>query len=46
METCKIVFLSVAAAILYGILQDQVTARICVEYFTIGHLPVFPATES
>ena len=26
---------------IYGILHDQVTARICVEYFTIGHPPVF-----
>ncbi|HEV3256487.1 MAG TPA: hypothetical protein VG013_06395, partial [Gemmataceae bacterium] len=26
---------------LYGILHDQVTARVCVEYFTIGHPPVF-----
>ena len=29
------------AAIFYGILLDQVTARICVEYFTIGHEPIF-----
>ena len=27
---------------LYGILHDQVTARICVEYFTIGHVDLFP----
>jgi hypothetical protein len=32
----RILLLSVAAAVLYGILQDQVTARICVEYFTVG----------
>lgn len=25
------------AAITYGIIHDQVTARICVEYFTVGH---------
>jgi len=25
----------------YGIVHDQITARICVEYFTIGHAPVF-----
>jgi hypothetical protein len=31
----------VAAAVVYGVLHDQVTARICVEYFTIGHPPVF-----
>jgi hypothetical protein len=29
------------AAIVYGILHDQVTARDCVEYFTIGHPPIF-----
>jgi hypothetical protein len=41
MESLKILLLSVAAAVLYGILQDQVTARVCVEYFTVGHPPVF-----
>ena len=41
MESLKIILLSIAAAIAYGILHDQVTARICVEYFTIGHAPVF-----
>jgi hypothetical protein len=28
-------------SIVYGIAHDQVTARVCVEYFTIGHRPVF-----
>jgi hypothetical protein len=36
-----IVLMCVAAAIVYGIAHDQVTARICVEYFTVGHPPVF-----
>jgi len=45
METVKIILLCVGAGILYGILHDQVTARVCVEYFTIGHPPVFD-TES
>jgi hypothetical protein len=40
-EGIYIVFLCIGAAILYGILHDQVTARVCVEYFTIGHPPVF-----
>lgn len=31
----------VVAAVVYGILHDQVTARVCVEYFTIGHPPIF-----
>ena len=41
MQTLAIVLLCVCTAILYGILHDQVTARVCVEYFTIGHPPVF-----
>ena len=41
MEAVKIVLLCIASAIVYGILHDQVTARVCVEYFTIGHPPVF-----
>ena len=28
-------------AILYGVVHDQFTARICVEYFTVFHPPVF-----
>src|SRR5580693_7595335 len=45
METVKIVLLCIVAAGVYGILHDQVTARVCVEYFTIGHPPVF-STDS
>ena len=30
---------------MYGIVHDQITARICVEYFIVGHEPVFD-TES
>jgi hypothetical protein len=37
-----IIALSIVAAVVYGILHDQVTARVCVEYFTVGHPPVFP----
>jgi hypothetical protein len=40
-EFLKIIALSITAAIAYGIVHDQITARICVEYFTIGHPPVF-----
>src|SRR5215208_7353967 len=45
METLRIVGLALLAAVGYGVLHDQVTARICVEYFTIGHPPLLP-TES
>src|SRR5690349_18959242 len=41
METIKIVLLCILSAVVYGILHDQVTARVCVEYFTIGHPPMF-----
>ncbi len=36
-QVAGVIVLSVLAAILYGIIHDQITARICVEYFTIGH---------
>ncbi len=45
MEPLKILLLCVDAAIVYGIMHDQITARIYVEYFTVGHPPVF-ATDS
>jgi hypothetical protein len=44
-EFLKIVFLGVIAAMGYGVAHDQVTARVCVEYFTIGHPPIL-GTES
>jgi len=45
MEFVKILITCIAAAILYGVVHDQFTARICVEYFTVFHPPVF-ATQS
>jgi hypothetical protein len=33
----RIVLFSLGCAVLYGIVHDQVTARVCVEYFTVGH---------
>lgn len=33
----KIVLLSTAGAVLYGILHDLVTAHVCVEYFSVFH---------
>jgi hypothetical protein len=44
-ERIKIVFGCILASVLYGIVHDQFTARICVEYFTVFHPPVF-ATQS
>lgn len=45
MHWLAIVVLSVLACVTYGIIHDQITARICVEYFTIGH-PQIIASES
>jgi hypothetical protein len=41
LENLKIVLLCVTSAICYGIVHDQFTARICIEYFTVFHPPVF-----
>jgi hypothetical protein len=40
MEVLRIVGLSVAAAIAYGIAHDLVTAHVCVEYFSVFHPPL------
>src|SRR6266566_3553662 len=45
MQALGIVIVSILAAVIYGIAHDQVTARICVEYFTIGHPPVFATDD-
>lgn len=41
MPFLAIILLSIVAAVAYGVVHDQFTARICVEYFTIGHPQVF-----
>ena len=41
MPAIRIVLLCIVASVLYGIVHDQITARVCVEYFTIGHPPIF-----
>ena len=45
MQWLAIVLLSVLTCVTYGIVHDQITARICVEYFTIGHPPVFDTDD-
>ncbi|HXE53265.1 MAG TPA: hypothetical protein VN541_09635 [Tepidisphaeraceae bacterium] len=45
MQYILIVGLCIASAVFYGIVHDQITARICVEYFTIGHPPVFDTSD-
>lgn len=31
---------AIAAAVAYGIVHDQITARVCIEYFTVFHPPI------
>ncbi len=40
-QIAKIVLLCTLATIAYGVVHDQVTAHLCVEYFTIAHPPLF-----
>ncbi len=45
MKFTGIVLLCIGAAIAYGILHDQVTTRVCVEYFTIAHPKVIASNS-
>lgn len=45
MSFAKIVLLSLAAAIAYGLVHDQITAHLCVEYFTIGHPKIIESED-
>ena len=45
MRTGAIVLMCVFAAVVYGVIHDQITARVCVEYFTVGHPPIFPTDD-
>ena len=41
MERAKIILFTTLAAIGYGIVHDEVTAHLCVEYFSLAHPPLF-----
>jgi len=45
MEVLKICLLCTIAAIAYGIVHDQVTVRICVEYFSVFHPTILPLSS-
>ena len=45
MQSLAIILFCILSAVIYGILHDQITARICVEYFTIGHPPIFDTDD-
>ncbi len=42
MQKAKIVVFSIVAVVAYGIIHDQITVRLCLEYFTVAHPPLFP----
>ncbi|MFO0865262.1 MAG: hypothetical protein U0744_11545 [Gemmataceae bacterium] len=37
MQSLAIIGISIASAIVYGILHDMITVRLCAEYFTVAH---------
>jgi hypothetical protein len=45
MNGFKIIGATTIAFITYGILHDQITVRVCIEYFTIGHPPLVPTSN-
>jgi hypothetical protein len=44
-KTAQIIFLSIIAACTYGVVHDEITVRICIEYFTVAHPPLFHTTS-
>jgi hypothetical protein len=44
-EAARIMLFATLAAIAYGIVHDEITAHLCVEYFTVAHPPVFPTSS-
>jgi len=42
----KIIGTFTLAAVAFGLVHDQVTARVCIEYFTIGHDRIVPWTST
>src|SRR4051794_2393515 len=42
MQRGKIILLSVGAAMAYGIIHDQITVRMSLEYFSMAHPALFP----
>jgi hypothetical protein len=41
LQFAAIVLLCIAGAVAYAIIHDNITARLCIEYFTVGHRRAF-----
>jgi hypothetical protein len=44
-QKAKVIALATAVAVAYGVVHDQITARLCVEYFSLAHPPLFPVSS-
>ena len=44
-DWARILALCVGSAVAYGIVHDQITARVSIEYFTIGHPRLFATDD-
>ena len=44
-QKAKVTALGVGVAVVYGIVHDQITVRLCVEYFSLAHPPLFPVSS-
>jgi hypothetical protein len=44
-EFTKTVAICVIGIIIYGIVHDEITAHLCVEYFTVAHPHLFPTQD-
>lgn len=44
-QKAKVIALGVAVAVVYGIIHDQITVRLCIEYFSLAHPPIFPVSS-
>ena len=40
-KNAQVILLSLLAACTYGVVHDQITVRLCIEYFTVAHPPLF-----
>ncbi len=45
MKNAQVILLSILAACAYGVIHDQITIRLCLEYFTVAHPPLFHTTS-
>ena len=45
MYKAQVLGISILAAVVYGIVHDQITVRLCLEYFTLAHPALFPTTS-